>query len=323
MQNERHVRETDMLRRIRAKGIGIILMMLLCLAMPVQAASPYSLTIDYHYGKASTKIGGATFQVVMVASRDASGNSYSLVDPFTGSDVNPNDVGADVKAQQAAAKSLQAMYKSATDEAKEANPAVTLTTDANGQAVTGVNTPGLYLIWQSGSKGTASQYYNATPMLVYIPTVNDDGMTWQNDITIEPKTSRRPTEDGGGNTDSGDTDNPSDTGGDGNPTDTRKEPAKAQDTAATTKLPTEEMTETEETGTRDPAGENASSAGSTDERWLNGEETGSLKGNTDGRGGWISNGGFSGDNSPMRIYAAIAIFALIVLVAHFLRSKRK
>lgn len=354
-----------MQRRIRAIGIGIILLMLLCLNMPAQAASPYALTIDYHVGDARTAIDGATFDVVMVASRDASGNSYTLVDPFTGSDVNPNAVGADVKA---AATSLQAIYAEAVAQAaagatgtagtagQTVPQAVAVTTDANGYASLGIDTAGLYLIWQDGSTGTASQYYEAAPMLVYVPTVNDDGTTWQNTITIEPKTSRRPTDDGGdhGSGDDGSNTGGSDDGGSGSSDSSSNTPQKpaASDTGTTipkgTDLPTEEQGPgiTEITG-NDQTGDGTTGEGSGDGSGAGFSYTGKVNpadyddvwrflADGGSYGDWARYhglpgysdygglaGGFAGDNSRIRIYGAVAIFALIVLVAHFLKNRQK
>lgn len=344
-----------MRHRVQTIGIGMIfLMMLLCLSMPVSAASPYALTIDYHIGDAHSAIDGATFEVVLVASRDASWNHYALVDPFTGSDVDPNAVGADVKA---AATSLQALYAGAAAAAREANPAAAVTTDANGQASLGIDTAGLYLIWQSGSTGTASQYYEATPMLVYIPTIHDDGVTWQNTITIEPKTSHRPTDDGGdhGSGEDGGNSGGSDDDGSGDPgssSDGNGGKPASSNTGTTipgkTDLPTEEpvpgITEiTEENPTDGTTGEgngDGSGAGFSytgkvnpadyDDVWGFLADGGSYGDWARYHGisaypnlGGLFIGALTGDNSPIRIYAAVAIFALIVLVAHFLRNKRR
>lgn len=304
--------------------LGIILVVILGLAIPTQAAAPYSLTIDYHYGDARTAIGGGAFDVVCVATRDSSRNSYTLIDPFTASGVDPNAVGSDVKA---VATQLQAIYaqaaggdasggNTADGGTRTANTAMTVTTGDAGRGSLEIATAGLYLIWQSSGTGTAAGYYDAAPMLVYIPTVNDDGATWQNAITIEPKTTPRPSDNNNGGND-GDGDD-GDNGDDGD----KETPLPV----APIPVPEEEIPDEIADGgdpDEDATGDDSSTPddGEDDPTHISddGDLThGQYNANADANGGHIT-----GDESPMRIYLSIALFALIVCVALVLRRQMR
>lgn len=326
--------------------IGMILMMVLGLAAPVIPAMPvhaaaYALTIHYHGSQAGSAIDGAAFHVVMVAARGAGLGTYTLVDPYTGVDVDPNHVAdagsttitADVRA---AARKLLEAYVSG---------AASVTTGADGRATLAIDTAGLYLIWQTEGTGTAAEYNLADPILVYVPMVNDDGATWRSDITIEPKTSRKDTggddggdggDDGGsGGSDHGDHDGGSGGGssegaGEGSSTATTEpaeEPLPDESLPDETPVPGEETTPGDERVPDDQLSDEvryATRRGSVvrdaeGQLWYIDEY-----GNRVDLWTWITTGGFfTGDNSPMRIYAAIAIFALVVLIAHALRNKLK
>lgn len=295
----------------RIIGIWILILGFLCPSMPVCAESPYSLTINYHATSASTTIDGATFHVVMVASRDASGNSYTLVDPYRDVAVDPNHVIPDGSTDVTA--DVRTAAKLFVDVDTTAGMAVT--TGSDGRVTESIETAGLYLIWQTGSTGTASQYYKASPMLVYIPTVNDDGATWQDHITIEPKTSKRDT-GGGGDSGGGGGDDGGDGGDDssgGASTIPVKKPDKVKEPE---KLPETELEEME--GTEGSDGSDGSGGAGNDEPGY-----GLLDGYGDFMAGFISNGGFSGDTSKIRVYGAIAIFALIALAGLGLRRYMK
>lgn len=285
---------------LRGIYIWVAIILSMCVSMPVLAEESYTLNVYYHNTAVDVTIDGATFDVVMVATRDGGNCRYTMIEPYSNADVDPNNVGDDVAG---AANQLLELYETCASE---------VTTDGNGRSSMTIHTAGMYLIWQKSSTGTAAQYHTATPMLVYIPTINDDGATWNTNITIEPKTTKRDT---GGGGDSGGGDGGDDSSG-GASTIPVKKPDKVKEPE---KLLETELEEVE--GSEGSDGSDGSGAGD--------DEPG--VGSIDGYGdfmaeyisGLISNGGFSGDSSKIRVYGAIAIFALIALAGLGLRRYMK
>lgn len=188
-----------MTRKLRRIAVGILAVLMILSAVvtaviPAMAAESLGIGISYHAN--GEKIDGATFSVIKAASADKSSGSYvyTMVSPFDQSDINPNDIGSGVKA---AAKTLKSLYKECAD---------TVITGSDGKCSINVTDPGLYLVWQTDSAGTAKEYEMADPMIVFLPSPSEDGSAWNNTVTIEPKTSAKPAE----STDDGDEDDDDD-----------------------------------------------------------------------------------------------------------------
>lgn len=142
---------------------------------PVMAdGTEYTIAVNYHGENKDNAIDGAEFSIVKAASVNG---TYKFDEPFDMSGVDPNDIGTDIKA---AAKKLVSCYK---------NGAKTVTTDSTGKASLDVHNPGLYLVWQTGSAGTAKKYYTSSPMLISVPGHDENGNV-VNTVTVEPKTTR-------------------------------------------------------------------------------------------------------------------------------------
>lgn len=190
-----------MIRAFRPILTTILAATVLCGALVAQAAEPSALpatlTIHYH---SDDQIGGAEFSVVRVA--EATWNEtngvydYTLVNEFQGTGIDPGNIASDAAA--AAARTLAGAYTNSTLAGK-------ITTGSDGKASLEVTQAGLYLVWQSGRTGTASRYYAASPMLVYLPSPQKDSntVTWTNAATLQPKTSKIPSGGGGGGDDGG------------------------------------------------------------------------------------------------------------------------
>lgn len=156
-------------RSIAAAAAGVMLAG--TIQMPAMAEDhAYTLNIKYHCN--NTQIQGAEFSIIKAAS--FKGTEYTLVSPFDTAKVDPNKITQD-NAQESA-KTLAALYKEGAAKA---------TTDGNGNASLGLDDPGLYLVMQTGSSDSAKNYYSAGPMVVYLTNGS---------VTIEPKTSKKPTE---------------------------------------------------------------------------------------------------------------------------------
>lgn len=185
-----------MKRAIRCLLALIVTITAILSGVPAYAAEgQFSLHIYYHAESVETVINGASFSIVRVAAGDKSSGSYiyTLEEPYKDSGVNPNDLGEDLKGT---AETLLQYYKAG---------ATVVTTGSDGRASASFDTPGLYLVWQTGSSGTAERYYEAAPMLVFLPAPAEKGTAWNSNVTIEPKTGRRPDTpgDGGGKHDGG------------------------------------------------------------------------------------------------------------------------
>lgn len=151
-------------------ALAAAVMMLGSVPGVVHAEETYTINVSYHSG--DTKIDGAEFTAVKAAS--VSSGRYTLVEPFTNADVDPNNLAQD-NAQESA-KTLAALYKEG---------GVKATTDTNGAAAIPVSEQGLYLVMQTGGSGTSAKYYYSSPMLVFV---------YGDPVTIEPKTSKKPDE---------------------------------------------------------------------------------------------------------------------------------
>lgn len=157
--------------------------------VPVMAETTYTCTVQYKADNQSTAISDAEFSFIQVAGPAAgaiegsSSFNYVMNSDFKSSKYNPNDLTSSGDDAKTIATNLQAMYKSGATVKK---------TDSTGVCSFTVKEPGLYLVWQTGSSGTADNYYTSSPMIVFLPSVDSDGVTLKNTITIEPKTSKKP-----------------------------------------------------------------------------------------------------------------------------------
>lgn len=149
------------------------------------ASQEYSCTINYKADNGATPIKGAEFSFVRVASGDKSSGVYlyTYEKDFKSAKYNPDDLAASGDDTKKISKAFLELYKSGAD---------VKTADGNGNCTFTTKTPGLYLVWQSGSKDTAEKYQTADPMIVFLPYVGSDNVTWKNTVTLEPKTSKIP-----------------------------------------------------------------------------------------------------------------------------------
>lgn len=173
------------------KRIAIVMS---ALALSLQPASSvlaeatvqeYACTVEYKVDNKATAISGAEFSFARVATGDKSKGVYlyTYEDDFKDSKYDPNELAKSGDDTKTIAKAYKDMYKSGAE---------VKTTDGNGACTFTTKTPGLYLVWQTNSKDAASRYQTADPMIVFLPCIDSDNVTWKNSVTIEPKTSRIP-----------------------------------------------------------------------------------------------------------------------------------
>lgn len=164
--------------------------MILGTATPVLAATTqerYQCTVSYKVDNRTTAIGGAEFSFVRIASGDKSSGVYlyTYENDFKSAKYNPNELAKSGDDTKTIAKAFKSLYKSGAE---------TKSTGSDGTCTFTTNKPGLYLVWQTGSKDTAAKYQTSDPMIVFLPCIDSDNVTWKNSITIEPKTSKKPDE---------------------------------------------------------------------------------------------------------------------------------
>lgn len=158
-------------------------------AVPASAASQgeYRCTVSYKVDNGSTAINNAEFSFVRVASGDKSSGVYlyTYENDFKSAKYDPNELTKSGDDTKTIAKEYKKLYKSGAE---------VKTTGSDGTCTFTAKTAGLYLVWQSGSKDTAEKYQTSDPMIVFLPCLDSDNVTWKNSVTIEPKTSKKPDE---------------------------------------------------------------------------------------------------------------------------------
>lgn len=164
--------------------------MMIGTTVPVFAATSqeeYRCTVSYKVDNGSTAINGAEFSFVKVASGDKSSGVYlyTYENDFKSSKYDPNELAKSGDDTKTIAKAYKSLYKSGAE---------TKSTGSDGTCTFTTKSPGLYLVWQTGSKDTATKYQTSDPMIVFLPCLDSDNVTWKNTITIEPKTSKKPDE---------------------------------------------------------------------------------------------------------------------------------
>jgi hypothetical protein len=151
---------------------------------------------DEYNQSAVVKIDGATFQLVKAADLSTDGQ-YTPLEAFAGLD-GWNDLLSSDSGTESQLKALsEKVYQIVTSDAGKGSFKVSDTqkTGADGQATLTANDGyGIYLLYQSGSEGTAKKYTNITPVLIQMPKPGENGWTYAASVkgkTTANKTSVR------------------------------------------------------------------------------------------------------------------------------------
>lgn len=163
-------KNSKILQSVFGRAAAVIMAAASAISMvPVSAATTADQTLSINYHCSGKQIDGAEFTIVKVA--DLGEGTYTMVDPFDDSEIDPNEITeSNVKDS---AKTLQKLYKEG---------GVGVTTDDDGEASVSIDEYGMYIVMQTGKKNGAEKYHSSNPMLVKM-----EG----SDVTIEPKTSKK------------------------------------------------------------------------------------------------------------------------------------
>lgn len=141
------------------------------------------VTCKYDDNGVVTKIDGVELEVTQVADVSVNNGSvtYSLLSDYQSSGIDFEGMTASESSEAA-----QTLLKIKEDNGLQGSKAVT---DADGIAGFSDLPYGMYLVSQSGSQGTATEYESIQPFLVMVPGVDSDTQTWIYDVETEPKLS--------------------------------------------------------------------------------------------------------------------------------------
>lgn len=175
------------------KKLAVIMTAVMAFLQPVTPVfaetldQEYSCTISYKVDNGATPISNAEFSFVKVASGDKSSGVYlyTYENDFKSASYDPDDLTKSGDDTKTIAKAFKDLYQSGAEKK---------TTGSDGTCTFTTKNPGLYLVWQTGSKEPADKYQTSDPMIVFLPCIDSDNVTWKNSVTIEPKTSKIPEE---------------------------------------------------------------------------------------------------------------------------------
>lgn len=137
-----------------------------------------SLTVIMKNGQGEI-LQGAGLSVFRVAEMKTTNGqlSYSLINEFDDAGVALNNTMTSEENKSAAAALLK--HISLSQIASEC-----ILVNSEGKAVKSGLSAGIYLVMQSVS---VNGYYDITPFLVFLPSLNSDGSTWIYSLTVSPK----------------------------------------------------------------------------------------------------------------------------------------
>lgn len=155
-----------------------------------------SIEILYAVDNKQTLISGAEFSCVLAAAGRTDGR-YVWCSPYAGQDatagIEPDELTSEIlKTLPGELLQLtEAQNGNGNKGTGQADPAAAAATGADGRCTLETTEVGLYLVWQSGAAGMAEQYETAAPMLVFVPSADQEGQAVYA-VGVEPKTSRKP-----------------------------------------------------------------------------------------------------------------------------------
>ncbi len=174
------------------KGILVLAVMLVMCFVPAAAfaemvpdlkqdTGSLNIHLIYHDEAVDTPVDGAVFTVYKVAGMKVKSGSctFDLEEAFASTKINFD--GMTASASAAAAKTCSDLVKD------KRLKGTSKTTNGKGDAVFSDLPVGMYLVMQTGAKGSAEKYSYVTPYLVMVPLFNEEADEWLYDVDSEPK----------------------------------------------------------------------------------------------------------------------------------------